>query len=120
MIATQVGIDVIEDVVSLNICFLMDNHLVCEIEIFDIQVNFNAFMALLTVLEKGVISKPIFFELQDYYANKIAFKISPYPPFDWVVLNVPTQNTPNQFYVDRTQFCQAIRIVIEKFTEIGL
>lgn len=118
--ATQIDIEIVEDVMSFNMHFLMDNHLVCEIEIFDRQVNFNAFITLLTALEQGIVSKPIFLELQDYYANKISFKISPYPPLDWVVLNMPIPNTPNQFYVDRTQFCQAIRIVIEKFTEIGL
>lgn len=116
MLANYLEIDVVDDKISCYINFLIDKKLVCEIEIFDRQVNFNAFMVLLTELEKGVVSKPIFLELQDYYANKIAFKISPYPPFDWVVLNIPTQNTPNQFYVDRTQFCQAIRIVIEKFS----
>lgn len=120
MIETQIDIDIVADVISLNIHFLMDDNLVCEVEIFDKQVNFNAFVELLTILEKGIISKPIFFELQDYYANKIAFKISPYPPFDWVVLNMPIQNTPNQFYVDRMQFCQAIRIVIDKFKEYRL
>lgn len=120
MIASHIDIDIIKDVMSFDVHFLMDNCLVCEIEIFDIEVNLNAFITLLTTLEKGVVSKPIFFELQDCYANKIAFKISPYPPFDWVILNIPTQNTPNQFYLDRTQFCQAIKIVIEKFKVFGI
>lgn len=120
MIASYIDIDIIKDVMSFDVHFLMDKNLVCEVEIFDRQVNLNAFITLLTTLEKGIVSTPIFFELQDYYANKIAFKISPYPPFDWVVLNVPTQHTPNQFYVDRTQFCQEIKIVIENFKEIGL
>lgn len=118
--ATQIGIDIVEDVMSLNVHFLMDNHLVCQIEIFDRQVNFDAFVDLLATLEKGMIKKPLFLILTDYYANKIAFKISPYPPFDWVVIGVPIQNTPNQFYADRVQFCQAIKMAIERFKDYGI
>ncbi|WFF39632.1 hypothetical protein LU290_05270 [Moraxella nasibovis] len=116
MIANQIDIDIINNYSTYDIFILIDNQSVFELECFDLQINFNSLFDLLTKLEKDIVSEPIFFELTDYCCNPVILKISPYPPFDWIVLNIPDQNDKRKFFIDRQQFCYAIKIAVEKFT----
>lgn len=81
-----------------------------EYEFYHLYPNLKSLTNLIKQIKPAPIAESVYFTLDCYY-QKATCKLSPCPPYDWLVLKI----NDDIFYIDRLEFCNNLIKSMQSF-----